>query len=85
MYGSNYPSLMLSEQQHLQQSFNDSYTALILEESEKLYNNLTTKLTNDVIASAAAIKASSSLSLPVTNNRKNDTYNIEEPRYNNQS
>jgi hypothetical protein len=27
---------------------------LILEEAEKLYNKLTTKLTNDVIAAAAA-------------------------------
>jgi hypothetical protein len=52
-YGSNYPSLMLSgRQQHQQQqSFNDSYTALILEEAEKLYSELTTKLTNSVITS----------------------------------
>jgi hypothetical protein len=48
VYGSNYPSLMLSGRQshQQQQSFNDRYTALILEESEKLYNNLTTELTN---------------------------------------
>jgi hypothetical protein len=52
-YGSNYPSLMLSGQQRQQQSFNDSYTALILEEAEKLYNKLTTELTNRVIAVAA--------------------------------
>jgi hypothetical protein len=45
-YGSDYPSLMLSGQQ---QSFNDSYTALILEEAEKLYNKLRTKLTKSVI------------------------------------
>jgi hypothetical protein len=37
-----------------QQSFNDNYTAVILEEAEKLYNKLTTDLTNRVIASAAA-------------------------------
>ena len=37
-YGSNYPSLMLSGRQQHQQSFNDSYTALIIEEVEKLYN-----------------------------------------------
>ncbi len=43
-YGSNYLSLMSEQQQHQQQSFNDSYTALILEEAEKLYNILTTKL-----------------------------------------
>ena len=48
-YGPNYPSLMLSGGQQQQQSFNDSYTALILEEAEKLYNKLTTKLTNEVI------------------------------------
>jgi hypothetical protein len=61
-YGSNYPSLMLSgRQQQQQQSFNDSYTALILEEAEKLYNKLTTELTNRFIrtAAAAAIRASS--------------------------
>jgi hypothetical protein len=69
-YGSNYPSLMLSgQQQQHQQSFIDSYTALILEEAEKLYNKLTTKLTNDIITAAIRI----SLPLPVTNNRQNDT------------
>jgi hypothetical protein len=57
-YGSNYyPSLMLSGRQHQQQqSFNDSYTALILEESEKIYNKLATELTNRVMA--ASIMAS---------------------------
>jgi hypothetical protein len=41
-YGSNYHSLMLSgrQQQQQQSSFNDSYTALILEEAEKLTINL---------------------------------------------
>jgi hypothetical protein len=48
-YGPHYPSLMLSGRQHQQQqSFNDSYTALILEEAEKLYNKLTTQLTNKI-------------------------------------
>jgi hypothetical protein len=47
-YESNSLSLM-SAPQH-QQSFNDSHTALILEEAEKLYNDLTTKLTDRVIA-----------------------------------
>jgi hypothetical protein len=47
-YGSNYLSLMSSQQQHHQQSFNDTYTALILEESEKLFNKLTTELTNKI-------------------------------------
>ena len=37
----------------------DIYAAFILEEAEKLYNDLTTKLTNDVMAAAAAIRASS--------------------------
>ena len=59
-YGSNCLSLMSPGEQQQQQSFNDIYTALILEESEKLYNELTTKLTNSVIAAAAAdIRASS--------------------------
>jgi hypothetical protein len=39
---------MSGRDQH-QQSFNDTYTALILEEAEKLYNELITKLTNSVI------------------------------------
>jgi hypothetical protein len=61
-YGSYYPSLVLSgRQQRQQQSFNDSYTVVILEEAEKLYNQLTTEVTNRVIASAAAgtVRASS--------------------------
>jgi hypothetical protein len=67
-YGSNYLSLM-SRRQQQQQSFNDIYTALILEEAEKLYNKLTTELTNGVIAgTAAAIRASS---LPSYNNNRN--------------
>jgi hypothetical protein len=37
----------------------DSYTALILEEAEKIYNKLRTELTNRVITAAAAIRASS--------------------------
>jgi len=72
--GSNYHSLMLSgrQQQHQQQSFNDIYTALILEEAEKLYNELITELTNRVIASVATgtIRASS-LPLPAHNNNRN--------------
>jgi transposase len=63
-YGDNYPSLMLSGRQHQQQSFNETYTALILEEAEKLYNQLTTELIDRVMAlTAAAIKASSSSSI----------------------
>jgi transposase len=62
-YGSNYLSLMSGE--HQQQSFIDSYTDVILEESEKLYNTLKTELTNRFIttAAAAAIRASSLPSL----------------------
>ena len=55
--------------QQYQQSFNDSYTALILQEVEELYNKLTTELTNWIMAAAAdatAIRASSSL--PSINN-----------------
>ena len=62
-YESNSLWLMSGRQEH-QQSFNDSYTALILEEAEKLYNDLTTKLTDRFIA--ASIKASS-LPLPSAN------------------
>jgi hypothetical protein len=56
-YGSNYSSLMLSGRQyHQQQSFNDTYTALILEEAEKLYNQLITEFTNRVITASATIR-----------------------------
>ena len=80
---------MLWKQQQ-QQSFSylndDICTVVILEEAEKLYNDLTTKLTNDVMAAAAAIRVSSlPLSLP-SNNMQNLTHKndeIEEPRYNN--
>jgi hypothetical protein len=53
---------------------------LILKEAERLYIKLTTKLTNEVIAINAAMKTISSLQLSVTNNKQNDTYQIEEPR-----
>jgi hypothetical protein len=42
------------QQQQQQQLFNDIYTALILEESEKLYNMLRTEFTNRVMAAAAS-------------------------------
>jgi hypothetical protein len=60
---------MSSRQQH-QQSFNDRYTALILEEAEKLYNKLTTELTNRAIAAAAAMTASMLSSPSIGNNHK---------------
>jgi hypothetical protein len=40
-------------QQQQQQSVIDSYTTLILEEAEKIYNKLTTELTNRVITAIA--------------------------------
>ena len=70
---------MSGRQQH-QQSFNDSNTASILEEAEKLFNELTTKLINEVItATAAAVGA---LLLPSIVNvqkliHKNDNAYIE--------
>jgi hypothetical protein len=80
-YGSNYISLM-SGRQHQQQSFNDSYTALILEEAEKLYNKLMTELTNRVIAATADATTIKASSLPTANNRqklthKNNAYQTE--------
>jgi hypothetical protein len=93
-YGSNYLSLMPSGRQHQQQPFSyisdDSYTALILEESEKLYNELTTEFTNRVIATTAAIRASLLASPADNNDRKltykiDNTYQTEESRYNNQN
>ena len=44
------------QHQQQQQSFNDIYTALILEESEKLYNKLITQFTNGVITASATIR-----------------------------
>jgi len=92
-YGSNYLSLMSPGRKQQQQPFayisDDSYTALILEETEKLYNQLTTELTNRIIAAAASIKASSLPSPSANTNKqkldhKNDnTYQTEEFRYNN--
>jgi hypothetical protein len=87
-YGSNYPSLVSKQRQ--QQSFNDSYIALILEESEKLYNMLITEFTNRVIATAAAMRASL-LASPADNNDQkltykiDNTYQTEESKYNNPS
>ncbi len=78
---------MLSErQQQQQQSFNDIYTTLILEEAEKIYNKLITNLTNSAIAATAA-----RVSLPLSGNNnnqeltyKNHRYERGELRYNNQ-
>ena len=74
-YGSNYLSLMSPGRQQYQQSFNDSYTALILQEAEELYNKLTTELTNSVIAAAAIMESS----LPPANNN-----NIQKLNYQNE-
>ena len=73
-YGSNYLSLMSPGRQQYQQSFNDSYTALILQEAEELYNKLTIELTNSVIAAAAIMESS----LPPANN------NIQKLNYQNE-
>ena len=48
---------MLSGRQQQQQSFNDIYTALILEEAEKIYNKLTTKLTDSAIAAGCSYQS----------------------------
>jgi hypothetical protein len=68
-YGSDFLSLTLPRRQQ-QQSFNDNYTALILEESEKLYNKLITEFTNRFITATADIRESS-LPLPTYNNNRN--------------
>jgi hypothetical protein len=74
-YRSNYLSLMSGRQQQ-QQSFNDSYTALILEESEKLYNKLRTELTNRIMAAAANSTAIRASSLPSRGN--NNTHKLDQ-------
>jgi predicted RNase H-like nuclease (RuvC/YqgF family) len=56
-YGSNYLSLMSGgQQQHQEQSFNGRYAALILEEAEKLYNQLIEEFTNRVMTATATIR-----------------------------
>jgi hypothetical protein len=58
-YGSNCVSLMSGQQQQPSTYISDDIcTAVILEEAEKLYNDLTTKLTNMVMAAAADMRAS---------------------------
>jgi hypothetical protein len=88
-YGSNHPSFMSGgqQQQHQEQSFNDAYTALILEEAEKIYNQLITELTNRVMVTAAADIRASSLPSQGNSNQKltykiDNTYQTEESRYN---
>ena len=75
-YGSNYHSLMLSGRRQ-QQSFNDSYTALILEEAEKLYNKLKPELTNSTIAEAADTRESSLPSLGNNTNKQKLSHKID--------
>jgi uncharacterized protein YacL len=81
-YGSNYSlSLMLSGQQQ-QQSVgylnDDIFTAVILEEAEKLYNKLTTKLTNEIIAASVSIRAS----LLPSDSSQPEIYNNDQQRPN---
>jgi hypothetical protein len=71
---SNSPLLGSGQQQPFSYiSGDDICTAVKLEEAEKLYNKLTTKLTNEVIAATAAIKTIS-LPLPSSNNMQNLTH-----------
>ena len=65
----------MSGEQHQQQSFNDNYTALILEESEKLYNKLMIELTNRVISVVRAT------SLPSLTNNNEQTLTHKNDRY----
>jgi hypothetical protein len=70
-YGSN-SLLLMSEQEQKSVSCisNDICTALILGEAEKIYNKLTTDLTNWSISATATIRESS-LPLPTHNNNRN--------------
>ena len=64
-YLCNYLSLISGEQQELfNYATEDGYATLVLEEAEKLYNELTTKLTNEIIAATATMKTTTS-SLPL--------------------
>ena len=79
--------MSLGQQQQRQQALNyvsdHRYIALILEEVEKLYNKLTTKLAR--VIAAIRTYALPSIGNDQKLNYKNDTYDeIEETRYNNQ-
>ena len=77
-YGSNHLSF-ISAQQQQQQSFNDIYSALILEEAEKIYNKLIIELTNTVMAATAPIRASSlPLSPSANDNNRKLSHNYDE-------
>jgi hypothetical protein len=72
------------QQQQRQQPFSyisdDSYTTFttsILEESEKLYNKVITKLTDSAIGAAAAI----TVSLPLSGNNNNQKLTYKNDRY----
>jgi hypothetical protein len=68
---SNYLSFIPGQQdQQFSDIGDDIYTTVILEEAENLYKELTTKLTNEIITAAAAIRESS-LPLPTNNNNRN--------------
>jgi hypothetical protein len=58
------------QQRQQQQLFNDSYTALVIEEAEKIFNMLIAEFTNRVITATATIRESS-LPLPTYNNNRN--------------
>ena len=80
--------MSLGQQQQRQQALSyvsdHRYIALILEEVEKLYNKLTIKLTNRVIAAIRTHTLPSLVNYQKLN-YKNDTYDeIEETKYNNQ-
>jgi hypothetical protein len=71
--------MLSGRQQQQQRSFEDIYTALILEESEKLYNKLTAELIYRVMAAAAAADATAirASSLPTANNRQKLIHKID--------
>jgi hypothetical protein len=90
-YGPNCLSLALPGQQQQQPISDDLYTSLILEDAEKLYNDLTIKLTNEIVIAATAAMKTLSLPLPLSSSNKNqklnyenDTDQTEETRCNNQ-
>jgi hypothetical protein len=63
--------MLSGRQQQQQQSFNDSYIGLILEEAEKLYNKLRTEMTNRIMAADATSIRASSLPSPDNNTTGN--------------
>ena len=65
------------EQQSSSYISDDIYSAVILEEAERLYNELTTKLTNEVLVASTVYVSASSLPSQSNNNNQRLIHKID--------